>query len=128
MLKTIEEIKDDVLEKWCGDKDDADYMFNHLWDETCKLLREYNEDDEFYTNGNVYYPKEYAEAEMYEHAKALAYIDDRDLKANFQEYCDTEFLDFLWLGYDYPHNKFKEVVKDFVFEDYNDYMEWIMGD
>ena len=126
MLKTIEEIKDKVLEMCCGDREDADYMFSHMWDETCKHLDEYGEDDEFYTDGDVYYPKEYAEAEMYEHTKALAYIEDRDFKKEFQEYCDQDFLDFLWLGYDYPQSKFKELVKAFVFEDYDDYMEFIM--
>lgn len=126
MLKTIEEIKDSILEMCCGDKDYADYMFNHLWDETCKHLDEYGEDDEFYTDGDVYYPKAYAEAEMYEHEKALAYIDDRDFRPDLQEYCEQEVFTDLWNGYDYPQSKFKEAVKEFVFEDYDDFMEFIM--
>lgn len=126
MLKTIEEIKDSILEMCCGDEEEAERLFNNRWDETCKHLNEYKDDDEFYTNGDVYYPKAYAEAEMYEHEKALAYIEDRDFKIEFQEYCDQDFLDFLWLGYDYPQSRFKEAVKAFVFEDYDDYMEFIM--
>ena len=125
MLKTIEEIKDNILEMCCGDREDADYMFNHLWDETCKHLNEYGEDDEFYTDGDKYYPKDYAKS-LYEHRLGIAYIEDRDLRPDLQEYCEQEVFTDLWLGYDYPQSKFKEAVKEFVMEDYEDFMDFYM--
>lgn len=126
MLKTIEEIKDDILEMCCGDEEEAERLFNNCWDETCKHLNEYKDDDEFYTNGDVYYPKAYAEAEMYEHTKALAYIEDRGLLPDLQEYGEQHIFETLWNGWSYPQEKFEELVKDFVFEDFGDYIEWYL--
>jgi hypothetical protein len=43
-----------------------------------------------------------------------------------QEFFEQEVFTDLWLGFDYPQEKFKEAVKEFVMEDYDDFMEFIM--
>lgn len=127
MPKSIEEIKDNILEMCCGDKDDADYMFSNMWDETCKHLNEYGEDDEFYTNGDKYYPKDYAES-IYEHSDGLNYIESQKLHSCLEDYLADYIIRQLMAGEEYTQEKFKEDVKAFVFEDFDEYMDWFMGE
>ena len=117
---TIEEIK-------CKfeDKDGSLEMFNNTMDEVGRYLYSYDENDEFYTDGDRFFPKEYAES-LYTHTDGLEYIEDRDLRPDLQEFFEEEVFTDLWLGYDYPQSKFKEAVKEFVMEDYDDFMEFIM--
>ena len=117
---TIEEIK-------CKfeDKDGSLELFNNTMDEVGRYLYSYDDNDEFYTDGDRFFPKEYAES-LYEHRLGIAYIEDRDFKADLQEYCEQAVFTDLWLGFDYPQSKFKEAVKEFVFEDYDDFMDYIM--
>ena len=117
---TIEEIK-------CKfeDKDGSLEMFNNTMDEVGRYLYSYDDNDEFYTDGDRFFPKEYAES-LYTHTDGLEYIEDRDLRPDLQEYFEQEVFTDLWLGFDYPQSKFKEAVKEFVMEDYDDFMEFIM--
>lgn len=117
---TIEEIK-------CKfeDKDGSLEMFDNVIDEVGRYLYSYDDNDEFYTDGDRFFPKEYAES-LYEHRLGIAYIEDRDLRPDLQEFFEEEVFTDLWLGFDYPQSKFKEAVKEFVFEDYDDFMEFYM--
>lgn len=118
--------KEEIIEKLKDKYDDEDFSWasDFLCEDGTKFSY-YKDDDEFYTDGDKFYPKNYAES-LYEHELGLKYIEDRDLRGDLQEYCEQDFLDFLLLGYDYPQEKFKELVKDFVFEDYDDFMDFYM--
>lgn len=90
------------------------------------LLSDFDDDEEFYTDDKEFYiPEEYAK-EQYSYEKAVAYIIDRHKEDELKEWIICEVFNELWLGFDYSQDYFKEAIKDFVFCDYNDFMDYIM--
>ena len=90
------------------------------------LLSDYDDDEEFYTDDKEFFiPEAYAK-EQYSFEKAVAYIKDRKLEDELKEFTTDEIFHSLWLGYDYSQNRFHCLIKDFVFADYSDFMDYIM--
>lgn len=122
--------KDDILYKFKEKYEGSDYDWaKDFLCEDGSWFHSFDDTDEFYTDMQDYFcPVEYAMRELYTRQRAIEFINERKIFDKLKEYgCDSVF-DYLWLGYDYSHEHFDELVKDFVYDDFDDYMEWIMGD
>ena len=118
--------KEEIIEKLKNKYDAED--FSWASDFVCEdgtMFSGYKDDDEFYTDFDKFYPKAYAE-ELYEHSKAIEYITERNYEEEFIEYDKDNVFMALLNGFDYYQKQFVEDVRHFVFEDYDDFMDFYM--
>lgn len=128
MKRNKEDILDRLREKYDNDEDYS-WAAGNILCEDGSWLNDFADEEEFYTDDLDYYvPAEYAEYELYDHAKALKYIEENKLWDDLWEYgLDIDVKTSLIIGNDYYQSQFKNIVQDFIKEDYSEYMDYVMG-
>lgn len=126
MKLTKTEILDDIRDRY----DEDDYAWaSVIMCENGKHVDDYGDEDEFYTDGEHYIPMDYAE-ELYDLESAIAYVKAKGLEKELVEYVlPMERITLAIVngeGFSISSEVVKELLKEFIEDDYDDYIEFLM--